>query len=210
MLEIISKWSVKRKSGKGVRVRCIARCMCGDESEYDSTNVTSGNTTKCKDCANKSRSKKHTKHGHNMARTKGSCTKSYYTWQAMKRRCLTDYDSKSEYYKGRGITICNEWIESFESFLLDMGEPPTKSHSIDRIDNNKGYCKDNCRWATALEQANNKSNNVKITVNGTTKNLCQWVEISGVQRKTITGRIKRGWSEHDAVMTDVGQKHNKC
>ena len=210
MLEIISKWSVKRTNGKGTRIRCIARCVCGNESEYDSTNIARGNTTKCKDCANKSRSKKHVKHGHNMSHSKGSCTKAYYTWQAMKRRCLADYDSKSEYYKGKGITICGEWIESFESFLSDMGEPPTKLHSIDRIDNNKGYCKENCRWATSLQQANNKSNNVKITVNGTTKNLCQWVQISGIKRKTITNRIKRGWSEYDAVMTGIGKKPNQC
>jgi len=210
MLEIIKKWSVKRSNGKGTRIRCLARCKCGDVSEYDSSNVASGNTTQCKKCSNTSRSKKHTKHGHNMAHSKGKCTKTYYTWQAMKRRCLTDYDRRSSQYKGKGITICDEWVNSFESFLKDMGEPPTKSHSIDRIDNTKGYYKENCRWATAIEQANNKSNNVKITVNGTTKNLCQWVHITGIKRKTITARLKRGWSEFDAVMTDVGKKPSKC
>ena len=210
MLELLNEWSVKRPNGRGTRVRCHAKCECGNVSEYIKENIVRGNTTRCKDCSNKSRSEKHTKHGHNMSHSKGSCTKSYYTWQAMKRRCLTDYDSKSEYYKGKGITICDEWIGSFESFLSDMGEPPTKLHSIDRIDNSKGYSKENCRWATQLQQANNKSNNVKITVNATTKNLCQWVQISGIKRKTITSRIKRGWSEYDAIMTDIGKKPNQC
>lgn len=210
MLKIIKEWSVKRKSGAGTRTRCIAVCMCGGEAEYDKNNVTRGNTTKCRECSNKSRSDKHTKHGHNMSHTKGKCSKAYYTWQAMKRRCLKDYDSKSEYYKGRGIGICDNWVGSFESFLSDMGEPPTKSHSIDRIDNNLGYCKDNCRWATPKEQANNKSNNMKISVNGDVKNLCQWAEISGIKRETIKNRINRGWSESDAVLTPVGKKPAKC
>lgn len=210
MLEVIKSWSVKRKSGPGVRIRCVARCACGNESEYDKGNIDSGNTTRCKDCANKSRSKKHTKHGHNKSHTNGACTKAYYTWQAMKRRCLTNYDKRSEHYKSRGITICDEWIDSFERFLSDMGEPPTKAHSLDRIDNSKAYSKGNCRWATAKEQANNKTSNHKITINGETKNLCQWSDIFEINASTIRGRIKRGWSESDAVLTPVGKKPPKC
>lgn len=209
MLEIIREWSVKRKSGVGTRIRCIAKCDCGAESEYDKSNITSGNTSQCRSCSNKSRSKKHTKHGHNRSSAGGGCTKSYYTWQAMKRRCLTNYDSRSEHYQKRGISICEEWIDSFEAFLFDMGEPPTKKHSLDRIDNNKGYCKENCRWATPKEQANNKTSNYKITVSGETKNLCQWSELTGIKRETIKNRIKRGWSESDAVLTPVGKKPSR-
>ena len=161
-------------------------------------------------CSNKSRSKKHTKHGHNKSKSKGGCTKAYYTWQAMKRRCLTDYDKRSERYQSRGITICDDWVGSFESFLSDVGEPPTGQHSLDRIDNDKGYSKENCRWATAKEQANNKTSNYKITVNGETKNLCQWSELTGIKRETIKNRIRRGWSESDAVLTPVGKKPAKC
>ena len=209
MLKIVKKWSVKRKSGNGVRVRCVAICDCGNESEYDSSNVSRGNTTRCSACANKSRSEKHTKHGHNMSNTNGHCTKTYSAWSSMKRRCLTDYDTRSAHYQSRGITICIEWVNSFEVFLSDMGEPPTNEHSLDRINNDGNYSKENCRWATVLQQANNKTNNKQIKINGTIKNLCQWSAIVDIKRKTISNRLSRGWSEYDAVMTDVGKKPNK-
>ncbi|AHK11815.1 homing endonuclease HNH [Shewanella sp. phage 3/49] len=206
MLTITSQWSVKRPSGNGVRIMCTAECSCGNVSEYMKENIKRGNTTKCKDCANKSRSEKNTKHGKSVDRRTGECSKVYYTWQAMKRRCLTDYDGRSAHYQSRGISICDEWANSFETFLADMGEPASKDLSIDRIDNNKGYYKENCRWATPTEQANNKTTNRKLTVNGTTKNLCQWSSITGIAAPTIRRRLGGGWSEHDAIMIDIGIK----
>lgn len=210
MLAITNSWSVKRANNRGTRILCMAKCECGDESQYMKENISRGNTTKCRACANKSRSLKKTKHGHNKGAANGGYTKTYTAWQAMKRRCHTDYDARSEHYQRRGITVCDEWINSFETFLADMGNPPTKDHSIDRIDNDGGYCKSNCRWATATEQANNKTSNRKLTVNGTTKNLCQWANISGIDAPTIRRRIGRGWTEYDAIMTDVGKKPAKC
>lgn len=74
----------------------------------------------------------------------------------MKQRCLNPNNNQFHNYGARGITVCDRWLDSFENFYNDMGEPPTSSHSLDRIDNDRGYSPDNCRWATPSEQTYNR------------------------------------------------------
>lgn len=95
-------------------------------------------------------------HGHAI----GARTPEYRSWRAMKARCLNPNDPCWATYGGRGITICDAWCESFERFLADMGPRPG-GHSLDRIDNDRGYGPDNCRWATASEQAANRRKRVR-------------------------------------------------
>jgi len=83
-------------------------------------------------------------------------TKEFYAWSDIKKRCLNQNCKAFKNYGGRGITVCDEWRESFVAFLNDMGLAPSKKHSIDRIDNNDGYYKENCRWTDIKTQANNK------------------------------------------------------
>lgn len=83
-------------------------------------------------------------------------TTTYKTWRSMKERVLNPLNSNFKNYGGRGITICDEWKNSFLAFYRDMGPRPSKNHSIDRIDNEKGYSKENCRWATKTEQSRNQ------------------------------------------------------
>lgn len=130
------------------------KCECGKTKTVVSGSLKSGLTRSCgciqKEIATINCLKK-TKHNHS---GKGA-TRTYISWKSMKDRC---YNTKSPSYKYcgyYGITVCDSWLNSFENFLADMGERP-QGKSIDRIDNFKGYSKDNCKWSTVLEQNRNK------------------------------------------------------
>lgn len=122
------------------------------------------------------------------------------SWSEMKARCLNPSHKLYYYYGGRGIKVCTRWIESFENFLEDMGEKPSGT-SLDRIDNNGNYEPNNCRWATDIQQARNKRNNIIITFNGETLCLAEWAEKLGIDYKILHHRYQRGWSADRIVST---------
>lgn len=141
--------------------------------------------------------------GKNHSYKHGKCrSKIYNVWAKMIARCTNPNSNRYENYAGRGITVCDSWLESFENFYADMGDRPTPKHSIERINNDKGYSPDNCRWATNKEQANNKTTNVFITYLGTKKTIAQWCDesVSGVTITTFTRRIKN-WGIERALST---------
>lgn len=119
-----------------------------------------------------------------------------YIFNGMKRRCYFKKSKQFKYYGYRGIEICKEWLENpsnFEKWALKNGYKD--SLTIDRIDVNIGYCPENCRWATLKEQANNRTNNIKITYKNETKNLIQFAEEYGIKFQTLYKRIfKYRWS----------------
>lgn len=116
----------------------------------------------------------------------------------MRRRCERATDHAFVDYGGRGIVVCDRWRD-FAAFLEDMGECPSRGHSIDRVDNDGPYSPENCRWATRLEQANNTRANVRITVHGETRTLSEWARLGGFGESTVRARLRRGWSPEDAV-----------
>lgn len=119
----------------------------------------------------------------------------YAAWRNMKTRCYNKNFVDWEIYGGRGVTICDRWMTSFDAFLADMGKRPGPGYSLDRIDSDKGYEPGNCRWATATEQARNRRYCISLTFDGQTRLLSEWADITGFGRKTIHDRIyRRGWS----------------
>lgn len=136
------------------------------------------------------------RHGHTRKRSK---SKAYAAWASMKQRCLYKKCPRYEQYGGRGIKVCKRWLNSFDNFLSDMGEPPTPEHSLDRINVNKGYYKSNCRWASKEEQANNRSNNVFVAFEGRTLTVSQWGRELGIKGNTIRMRLNRGKSVEEAL-----------
>ena len=123
------------------------------------------------------------------------------TWCGMRARCYNPRNKKFPIYGGRGITVCNRWLNSFEDFYEDMGDPPTDKHSIEREDNNKGYSPENCVWATYKQQNNNRSNTVFITYKGVVDTLSGWADRLGMSRDTIKLRLRRGWSIEKTLTT---------
>lgn len=124
----------------------------------------------------------------------------YRVWCNMKQRCMnTDNPAYSD-YGGRGITVCERWM-NFENFLEDMGERP-KGLTLDRRDNNAGYCRENCRWASTTVQARNSRRAKAITINGETLCIADWLERVGVDYATYKKRMsKYGWTQEKALTT---------
>lgn len=125
----------------------------------------------------------------------------YRSWEAMKRRCSKPEDRNYKNYGARGISVCRRWRGrgGFASFLADLGPKPTRSHTLERTDNDGDYTPENCRWATRSEQSRNRRNNKLITHNGQTLLLVEWAELLGVSRSLILARLRRGWSVDRAL-----------
>lgn len=115
----------------------------------------------------------------------------YRVWRGMKRRCLVKGTPSYERYGGRGIKVCDRWINSFENFYYDMGDRPSSKHSLDRIDNNGDYEPTNCRWATKKEQSNNVRTNNWIEYNGIKMTLSQWSSYFRVTPTTLKSMLIR-------------------
>lgn len=135
-----------------------------------------------------------TRHGHC---PRGTPTRTYRIWKKMRARCNEVRSVSYSRYGGRGITVCPRW-DKFEAFLADMGECPP-GLQIDRVDNGGNYEPGNCRWATRIEQANNRRSSRFLTVNGVRLTVSQWARVNGIHRSTIFGRLRRGWAHDRAV-----------
>lgn len=181
--EIYNNLTVLRFSRvKNSNSHWICRCeLCGSETEVSRPNLRSGNTQDCGCTRSEKISKSITTHGE-------SRTPTWNTWFRMNQRMKLG-DKHSKIYGN--IDIDQRWVDSYEEFLSDMGERP-KGKTIDRIDNSKGYYKENCRWATQAEQNRNRSTNVLLTFNGKTMCAIDWAKEIGIHRDTIRRRLKRG------------------
>lgn len=168
--------------------RLLVRCKCGAETTVSDS--TFKNSKRCRVCADRMpKSQTH----------RDSLSPEHETWRQIKSRC-TNPDSPSYHrYGGRGIAVCERWASSYEAFLEDMGRRPSPDHSIDRIDNDRGYEPGNCRWATQVEQARNTSFNHRVTAFGVTRVLMEWASIAGLHYETLRHRLLRGWHPEKAL-----------
>jgi len=124
----------------------------------------------------------------------------YGVWRGMIARCHCPGTKPYRDYGARGIEVCQRWRDSFLAFYEDMGHPPA-GYSLDRIDNTGHYSPENCRWSTRKEQMRNTRQTVYMTLNGVTRPLRDWAEITGIRAITITRRRYRGWSDERALTT---------
>jgi hypothetical protein len=124
----------------------------------------------------------------------------------MIQRCHNPNTKKFHLYGGRGITVCERW-RKFENFLADMGERP-EGMTLDRVDGEKGYGPENCRWATFKQQSRNTTQNVFLIHAGASRCIAEWAEITGIPRSAISGRLRRGWSVREALTLPKGTWRN--
>lgn len=175
--------------------RC--KCECGNETEVRSRCLINGHVKSC-GCLAKERLITPGMYG----------TKIYERWHSMKRRCIDRNAIGFKNYGGRGITVCDEWLrfEPFYDWAMNNGY--TNDLSIDRIDNNQGYCPENCRFSTVKEQNNNRRNNVWITFRGETRDIQQWAEVTGIRYRSLYDRLKQGWTIEKALTTPTRHKRS--
>jgi len=192
------------ESNCGRKVLCV--CKCGNVGAHSLWGILNGGT---KSCGCYSREKAAIK-GKMQLTTHGlSYTSEYQAWIRIKFRCYNEKYSGYMEYGGRGIRVCDRWLNSFENFYADMGKKPTSNHSIDRINVDGNYEPSNCRWATRKEQQRNKTNNVLFTYKGETKCIAEWSEITGLSFNLIQSRINGNWAEDIIFMPSNNDKRRR-
>lgn len=134
-------------------------------------------------------------------------TPEYRAWVGMRARCLDPDHPAYARYGGRGIKVCDRWLESVDAFIQDMGPRPSDDYEIDRYPNNDGnYEPGNCRWATRVENDRNRRSNRLIEHAGETLTLAAWSERTGIHSTVISRRIARGWTVESALTTPAREK----
>ena len=205
--ERFGKLVVLEESGKNKKkeILWLCQCDCGNKTLVPTYSLTSGNTKSCgciKGC--------HEKHG---AYKGGKVERLYRVWLRMKTRCSNPNVQEYRNYGGRGIRVCEEWSKSYASFrewALENGYNPNAKQgecTIDRIDNNKGYCPENCVWDSMKDQSINRRCNVFLTINGERMTVSEASKKYGVPYDTLLARHHNGWTDEDAVMGRKGSKN---
>lgn len=181
-------------SRPGGAVRWECRCECGGSLTVLASSLLTGNTASC-GCLRRERTR-------DRSITHGAWqTSEYAIWSNIVQRCTNPKHRDYADYGGRGITVCDAWRGSFESFFADMGSRPSKRHSIDRIENSAGYSPGNCRWATGSEQTRNTRRNRIVTHAGEALTVVEWSERTGISQGRIKQRLDSGWSPARALTT---------
>lgn len=191
---------VERATNAGTKTRWLCRCECGTTKAVQTYLFTSGTTLSCGCLVREGTKGKRTR---TMVDAPQSPT--YNTWRGIVQRCCNPKAHRFDHYGGRGITMCERWRESFAVFVADVGERPSKRHSLDRIDGTGNYEPGNVRWATWTVQMRNTSRNRLLTLGVETLPVAAWAERLGVAPSTLWNRSADGWSDERVLITPVGK-----
>lgn len=183
--------------------RCYeCHCDCGEVLILETNRLRSGNTRSCGCLRREITVDRMTTHG-------GCRWPEYKVWRVMIQRCELKTSQSYPRYGGRGISVCEQWMHSFENFISDMGRRSSQNHSIERKDNNGNYEPSNCRWATRKEQNRNTRTNTFLTVGGEARCIAEWAEMRGLKKETVYARIALWWTPERAVNTPVAARYVK-
>jgi len=190
--KIYGNWTVLSADDSNPK-NFICQCACGKIKSVNKYSIISGDSKSCRCISNR----KYEEKAHNMSE--------YNIWISMRARCTPDSHAsmKRIAYVKKGISVCAEWLNSFETFYKDMGPRPSPNHSIDRIDNNGNYEPSNCRWATSLEQNRNKDSNHILSFMGHDFPVSVWSEITKIHEGCLAQRIWRKWPTEKALTTPM-------
>lgn len=172
---------------KGGQLKWFCQCSCGSSiKSIRGVRLRLGTTKSCGCLRSETTTLRKTSHGL-------THLNEYSIWCKIKERCYNKNSHAYHHYGGRGVTVCDRWAK-FENFYSDMGPRPSAKHSIDRIDCNKNYEPENCRWATMTTQQRNRTNNAIYTHNGVTACLAELCELNGIKYQLAHQRLSNGAS----------------
>lgn len=199
----VMSFNSKEKTATQYKTYWNCKCDCGNEKVCIGSSLTNGKIQSC-GCLHREHLKA-SKKGHKLSKHK-----LYNTWRSMKKRCYLKTNASYNDYGGRGIKVCDEWKNSFESFYkwcIDNGYK--EGLTLDRIDFNSGYEPSNCRWVDWIVQENNKRNNTKYIFNGEIHGLSEWARIYDMSRDTLWKRLKvYKWGIEKSLTTPVKKRRN--
>ena len=187
----------RRTRGSCTDRMILCRCDCGNEKLVRVYSLVSGATKSCGCTALKHASEKVPLHRHGLR-----YSRLYHIWVDMKQRCYNPCHAAYKRYGGAGITVCDEW-KSDPSKFFEWAKKNgyNEKLTVDRIDNEKGYCPENCRLASMKEQARNRRNTKRFSYNGSEKTLPEWAEETGIPYQILIKRINAGWPLQKAICT---------
>lgn len=189
---------ISRAPNKGRYTMWNCLCVCGSPAVIRASHLSTGATSSCGCIVVQMMTARAI---HSM-----SYTPEHSTWSKLKSRCLNKSSPDYKEYGKRGISVCDRWLRSFQNFFDDMGPKPTPAHSIDRVNNSKGYSPENCRWATPAEQSSNRRNCIYYSIDGVDYCLAHAANYFGIKENTVRSRINTGWTLGDALTIPVGTR----
>ena len=183
--------AIKPLGRRNGQTHFLFKCDCGDEVPIAGVHVTSGRQKTC-GC------------GHRQVHHGRSRAPEYQIWRHMVARCTNPKNIGYRLYGGRGIKVCDRWLDSVDNFIADMGHRPSKRHSVDRRENDGPYAAWNCYWALPKEQGRNRRGLRVITFQGKTASASEWAEAVGLKYTTLLRRLKKGIPPKEALTKPCG------